>query len=102
MPKCQVRLLAIRFVNRTSDCVICATPRLPGGISKSQCLNARSSRMGKPLSAIMVSYASSMSRKPECKVTCLSLARPPQPLEIKFIMPEGVMLTKALTVWWCL
>ncbi len=58
----------------------------------------RRSAIKNPLSAIIESPGSSLSRIPDCTVSCRSETKPLYKFDIKLIAPEGVIPIKALNV----
>ena len=60
------------------------------------------SLIGKLRSAKTASYGSIKFKNPLWFVFKLSDTRPPQHSDRKFIMPDGLKLTRNFPVWWCL
>ncbi len=82
---------AIFLVFATSVVFCCSTRELGGGMW-SFALSINSSLLiVNPRSAKIISPVSRRSRKPDWLTMCLSDVQPPQPAEMKLIMPLGAM-----------
>ena len=75
---------------------------MPGGTVKCRHRAAHSSKRLNPLSAIILLYLGSISKKPDYRVILLSLILLVYPFDTNVIAVVGATQTKNLSVLWCL